>query len=157
MGGLKSEDLLNGDYIAIHRNKLLAEAFYLRGDIEKFGTGFFRIREALKDLHELSFSIEVFDEFTKTGIVFNSKETEQVKLLLRIFSNNELSVVEMLERLRLKHRPSFLDTYLKPSLNNHLIEMTIPDKPNSKYQKYRLTEKGKKLKGKLERVVKSNE
>jgi Fic family protein len=31
---------------------------------------------------------------------------------------------------------------LRPLLNNGFVEMTIPDKPNSKLQKYRLTEKG---------------
>jgi ATP-dependent DNA helicase RecG len=33
--------------------------------------------------------------------------------------------------------------YLEPILNNYLIEMTIPDKPKSKNQKYQLTDKGK--------------
>jgi len=32
--------------------------------------------------------------------------------------------------------------YIEPALNRRLIEMTIPDKPNSKYQKYRLTQLG---------------
>jgi hypothetical protein len=36
--------------------------------------------------------------------------------------------------------------YLSPALARGLIEMTIPDKPNSKHQKYRLTEKGKRMK-----------
>ena len=31
---------------------------------------------------------------------------------------------------------------VKPALADSLIEMTIPDKPNSRLQKYRLTDKG---------------
>ena len=38
--------------------KLLAEAFCLRGDIEKFGTGFFRIQSELKDSPEVNFTVE---------------------------------------------------------------------------------------------------
>ncbi|MCD6526355.1 MAG: hypothetical protein J7K75_05135 [Desulfuromonas sp.] len=37
---------------------------------------------------------------------------------------------------------SFRERYLKPVLADGLIEMTIPDKPNSGLQKYRLTDKG---------------
>ncbi len=51
--------------------------------------------------------------------------------------------------LELKHRPTFLYDYLKPSLEEGFIEMTIPDKPNSRLQKYRLTIFGKQLKEKL--------
>lgn len=50
---------------------------------------------------------------------------------------------EMMDALQLKHRDSFVDTYLKPAMAEGLIEMTIPDKPNSRLQKYRLTAKGR--------------
>jgi predicted transcriptional regulator len=45
--------------------------------------------------------------------------------------------------LNIKHRPTFRDNYLHPALNSELIEMTIPEKPTSNKQKYRLTAKGK--------------
>lgn len=45
--------------------------------------------------------------------------------------------------LGLSDRKSFRERYLKPALADGLIEMTIPDKPNSRLQKYRLTDKGR--------------
>jgi hypothetical protein len=45
--------------------------------------------------------------------------------------------------LGLSDRKSFRERYLKPALANGLIEMTIPDKPNSRLQQYRLTDKGR--------------
>ncbi|SMP68716.1 Fic family protein [Desulfonatronum zhilinae] len=44
--------------------------------------------------------------------------------------------------LGLSDRKSFRERYLKPALADGLIEMTIPGKPNSRLQKYRLTDKG---------------
>jgi hypothetical protein len=35
------------------------------------------------------------------------------------------------------------ENYLAPALRESLIEYTIPDKPNSSLQKYRLTDKGR--------------
>jgi predicted transcriptional regulator len=49
------------------------------------------------------------------------------------------------ECLGLKHRPTFRENYLRPALGQELIEPTIPNKPNSPLQKYRLTEKGRRL------------
>jgi Fic family protein len=45
--------------------------------------------------------------------------------------------------LGLSDRKSFRERYLKPAIADGLIEMTIPDKPNSRMQKYRLTDKGR--------------
>ena len=49
---------------------------------------------------------------------------------------------ELQRILELKDRTSFRERYLKPALQSGLIELTIPDKPNSRLQKYRLTNAG---------------
>ena len=54
--------------------------------------------------------------------------------------------LELQEKLALSDRENFRLNYLKPALESQLIEMTIPNKPNSKSQKYRLTPVGKLLK-----------
>jgi ATP-dependent DNA helicase RecG len=46
--------------------------------------------------------------------------------------------------LELKHRETFQDNYLKPVLKRGWIELTIPDKPNSRLQCYRITQAGRK-------------
>ncbi len=45
----------------------------------------------------------------------------------------------------LKDRRRLRETYINPALEGVLIEMTIPDKPCSSKQKYRLTEKGRRV------------
>lgn len=63
--------------------------------------------------------------------------TVQVKRLLQIMENNEYAAKELMELLELKHRPTFRKNYLLPALELGLIEMTVPDKPNSSKQKYK--------------------
>ncbi|MEO6974567.1 MAG: ATP-binding protein, partial [Gallionella sp.] len=45
-GGLNLAELNSDNYKSRLRNKLVAEAFYLTGNIEKYGSGFIRIRKA---------------------------------------------------------------------------------------------------------------
>jgi ATP-dependent DNA helicase RecG len=52
---------------------------------------------------------------------------------------------ELQKRIGLADRKHFRTDYLRPALYAGLIEMTIPDKPTSSKQKYRITEKGKAL------------
>jgi ATP-dependent DNA helicase RecG len=54
----------------------------------------------------------------------------------------EHSRSELQELLGLKHRDSFSASYLQPALAAGWIEMTIPDKPRSGLQRYRLTAAG---------------
>ena len=63
--------------------------------------------------------------------------SDQVKALLACLGDDDLSAAQLMERLGLSHRPTFRKNYLRPALDMGLIEMTIPDKPNSRNQKYR--------------------
>ena len=56
---------------------------------------------------------------------------------------------ELQRALELKGEDNFRKLYLTPALESGYIEMTIPDKPTSSRQKYRLTPKGKALKVRL--------
>ena len=50
--------------------------------------------------------------------------------------------LDIQEALGLKHEDHFRKSYLLPALQAGLIEMTIPDKPRSSKQRYRLTPAG---------------
>ncbi|WP_269935234.1 Fic family protein [Serratia liquefaciens] len=68
----------------------------------------------------------------------------QVAELLAILKG-EMSREEIQHALQLQDRKSFSERYLRPALNAQLIEMTLPEKPNSRLQKYRLTAQGASL------------
>lgn len=71
--------------------------------------------------------------------------TPQVRRLVAALGMDQLSAATLKERLGLSDTKSFRALYLRPALNEHLIEMTIPDKPRSRNQQYRLTSKGHAL------------
>lgn len=70
--------------------------------------------------------------------------TPQVQRLVTVV-RGELSRAEIMNALDLKDRMHFANEYLQPALDAGLIEMTIPDKPRSSKQKYRLSAAGKTL------------
>ncbi len=77
---------------------------------------------------------------TPTGEVTGEVAGEVVKLLW--VCQGEMTRRDLQKALLLKGQDHFRRMYLLPALEARLIEMTIPDKPNSRLQKYRLTEKG---------------
>ena len=62
--------------------------------------------------------------------------TPEVKKLLSALSG-EMTRKELQSKLGLKDAEHFRKSYLKPALDANLIQMTIPDKPRSRNQKYR--------------------
>ena len=82
----------------------------------------------------------MFRESEKKG---TDEVTPEVRLLRVI--KGEMSRQELQKELGLRGEEHFRKAYLLTALEVNLIEMTIPDKPRSSKQKYRLTEKGKEM------------
>jgi len=96
----------------------------------------------------------VFIEFMLQAILDTLKQlptpevmpevTPEVKKLLLAVSG-AMTRQEIQKKLKLKDEKNFRENYQQPAVTLGLIEMTVPDKPNSRLQKYRLTGKGAAL------------
>lgn len=71
-----------------------------------------------------------------------SKSTQQVLELIEALGNESMSVKEMMTSIGLKDRVNFLKNYLNPALQENVLRLLYPDKPNHPRQKYLLTVKG---------------
>jgi hypothetical protein len=68
--------------------------------------------------------------------------TPEVGRLLQVLVG-EMSRAELMASLGLKDEKHFRESYQQAAVTTGLVEMTIPDKPQSRNQKYRLTAAGK--------------
>jgi ATP-dependent DNA helicase RecG len=138
--------------ISVPRNKELMRVFKDLDLVEHLGSGVPRILQTYsKDCFKFS------ENFLRMSFPAASAPVEQVapqvapqvtpqvEALLSVV-HGDLSRTEIQEKLKLTDKKNFKENYLKPALEQDLIVMTIPDKPNSSLQKYRLTNKGKSLK-----------
>ena len=81
----------------------------------------------------------------------SSFQDERIIAFLKCFQDVPLKASELRQRMNLSDRKSFNDKYIKPCLERKWIEMTIPDKPNSQNQAYRITQRGRDvMEGSLE-------
>lgn len=92
----------------------------------------------------VEFMLEVLlDTLKETTVVGDASdlagklENPYVQKLLGVLGDEALSATEIMERLGLSHRPTFRKNYLVPALARGIIEMTIPEKPKSRNQRYR--------------------
>jgi ATP-dependent DNA helicase RecG len=165
-------DFIKGGERSVLRNPAIANALFLASDIERWGSGLKRIYDAC---HEANVKVEFQPIKSGFLVILHRKDTNEgdtrktvantalvraqvipatqsatqsndpVGRLLGILDGRAMSAGEIRKKLELKHRPTFRKNYLHPALAEKLIEQTIPDKPNSRLQKYRLTEKGRNL------------
>lgn len=93
------------------------------------------IRDSLKEINVVGRSTDqVSDQDTDQ---VSDQDKSPVEQLLLVLGDKTLSALELMELLGLSHRATFRKNYLNPALEQNLIERMIPDKPNSKNQKYR--------------------
>ena len=70
--------------------------------------------------------------------------TGHVRQLVAVLTG-AMSGARLQEALRLRDRNHFTNAYLRPALEAGLVEMTLPDKPTSRNQRYRRTAAGEAL------------
>ena len=85
----------------------------------------------------------ILDTVTTSTPEVAPEVTPEVRLISVVAG--EMTRQQLKEALGLKDDEHFRKAYLLPALEAGLINMTIPDKPRSSKQKYRLTEKGRQV------------
>ena len=80
---------------------------------------------------------KILEEFSIQFSRNNEQLSEYVKKLLEIMEYDVPYTSNLLmEKLNLKSKEGFRRNYLHPAMEMNLIRMTIPDKPNSRNQRY---------------------
>ena len=68
--------------------------------------------------------------------------SDQVARLIAALRTGSKSAAELMKAIGLSHRPTFRKNYLHPAMSAGLVEMTRPESPTAKNQKYRLSVRG---------------
>lgn len=68
-----------------------------------------------------------------------------MRSVLLLLKKGALGRKAIAEVIRIPNKSGYLNRMLQALLDDGLIERTIPDKPNSRFQMYRLTIKGRRL------------
>ena len=72
-------------------------------------------------------------------------EDENTIRLVQTMRGEKLSIKEIMGKIELKHRPTFMENYLNPAIKNGFVRLLYPDSPRHPRQKYLLTVKGMML------------
>jgi Fic family protein len=82
-------------------------------------------------------SLQEHYQSVQESVRVSVQDNQNVGKLLAALGSRTLSASELMQRVGQKSRDGFRRNWLKPALELGVIEQTIPDKPNSKNQKYR--------------------
>ena len=136
------------------KNPVIARFFLEIGRADELGSGMRKMMKYGKayggsdpellegDVFRIVIKTPEFEQATGTPIPW--EVTGEVKRLLNA-CRSEMSRRQLQDALGLKGEENFRKLYLEPAMETGLVEMTIPDKPKSRLQKYRLTDAGKHL------------
>ena len=136
------------DYTSVYlehffRNLLLGEKWDLRNRyLHIHATNEWKVQPNLAG--GINNKQEDYKRGTSTGQVQGKLCTDNanVKRLIAVIGNKELSVKSMMKALELKGRDNFLNLYLKPAIGDGYVCLLYPNSSRHPRQKYLLTVKG---------------
>ena len=153
--GVTEADFFSG--CSVPRNKEIMRVFRDLEIVEHLGSGVPRILKAYgKDAFEIRESfIRITFPFaqpvTTPAGTQSGLSRDQVQILRNC--RTERAIGELLKTAGRTNRTKFRDQVLRPLLDVGWLEMTIPDKPTSSKQKYRLTSNGRALLDKISKGI----
>lgn len=154
-------DKLKQLHNSVPANPLIAEPLYLAGYIDRLGTGttdmvqksvaaglsepqFIQAEDFRSIIYRPTAYLNIMQDTMQDAMQVSMQVEQLINTMHDVHSRDDLQV-----KLKISNRDYFRKAYINAALTTELIEMTIPDKPNSKNQKYRLTPKGKVLQEQL--------
>ena len=156
--GMREEDLGSK---SVPRNPLLFSMLYRMRLVEQIGSGIRRIHDACREHGVAEPTIEVSPDWVTVTFPRPVEAaaphvtphetphvTSHVGRLIAVL-RGEMSRAELMDALGLKDRRHFTGTCLQPGLDAGLVEMTQPDRPRSRTQRYRLTALGRQVQSSL--------
>ncbi|MFQ8943440.1 MAG: Fic family protein, partial [Christensenellaceae bacterium] len=133
---------------------LIAQTLYYSKNVESFGTGLKRIADAC-DAAGCKYKFEVLksgfvvvfyrsdENFDTTGtdttpvtIPVNTPDKDIRSKIVSLCLNAPQTREQLMQACGMKNKAHFLKAYLKPMLETGELQLTVPDKPNSRNQKY---------------------
>ncbi len=138
---------------SVPNNRLLARSLYLTQYIEELGTG---TLDMIRHCREAGLREPEFTDSSgfKTTI-WRATPPERIKVqpeslpgdlkskVLNLLADGPLSKSELSKRLGYKQLSGQFNKVFRNLLADEMIEYTLPEKPRSRYQQYRLTDKGR--------------
>ena len=79
------------------------------------------------------------------------KKAKRLETFLLLIGDNGANLKSLMDKMHLHDRKNFIGTYINPSIEEGIIAMLFPEKPNHPMQSYYLTQKGRDM---LEKLLK---
>jgi len=93
-------------------------------------------------MHVKALDDKTLEEVRRQFPIATAQVTAQAAAQAAFFCQQPKTARELMDHLELRHWKTFQANYLTPLIRGEMLEMTIPDKPTSPNQRYRLTAKG---------------
>ena len=161
LSGMTIEDMKSG--VSRIRNPVIARVFRELGLIEQWGSGVKRIfSEAVTlglpepTITEIATGLRLriwlhepilleLDQGAQSRAQSRAQSEVQAKTILQCLIKEPLSANELVGALQLQSKTGAFKRTIKDLLDGDYVEYTLPDKPTSRLQKYRITTKGYEL------------